>query len=636
MRKRFVSLFLVGLMTASLFTGCSAAMTDEVPSNTSASSNVSEASEPANVPEIEESSDASTDEVSSNVQEIEEVTEVVVLHTNDVHAHIDNFNNEDSEDAENEVSKLSYASVSAYKKELEAQGKNVILLDVGDAVQGTVYGSLDEGESIINIMNAAGYDIATVGNHEFDYGMFRMFELTGKAKFPYISCNFRSIADDKSVFEPYKVFDFDGFKVAFVGAGTPDSITSSSPKYFMDEKGNFIYDFYGDNDGSSFAAKFQEAVDAASLEADIVIGFGHVGDDMASSPYTSTELIPKISGIAAFIDGHSHTYNEGITIKDAEGKDVLISQTGTAFASFGEMTIAKDGTASSRLITDYEGVDEEVRAMEEKCISNVNTKLGEKIADIGTNLYVMNPENSKERFVRRKETNMGDFVADAVYYYFNSVEEEPVDVAFVNGGGIRTDVPVGDMDYFIAKSIEPFGNYGCVVEVTGQQILDAIEFGVNHIGTFNAETGAPAEFGGFLQVAGIKYNIDSSIESSITVDEKGIWTAGPSGDYKVNNLQIYNKESKAYEDIDLTKSYRVGGMSYTLNNHGDGFAMLDGGNAIADYVCEDYMILAEYAKAFEQIDGVPTIKTELSPLSHMDGYLIDYENPEGSGRITIK
>lgn len=624
MKKTFSAILSI-LMVASIISGCG----DTKPA-VSVSETMIVSQDIVESPEVELSSEEGDVEDAITVLPS---GDIVILYTNDTHTYI---NNESKDDDGNITKLLSFANVRALKNEYTSKGDAVLLVDAGDAVQGTAFGGMDEGESIIKLMNETGYDVATLGNHEFDYGMFRMFSLTDKAEFPYISCNFYSVADNKPVFEPYKIFEAQGVKVAFVGVSTPDSITSSTPTYFMDETGdNFIYNFYSGADGSEMYKAFQDAVNEASKEADYVIGLGHLGTDLSSKPYRSTDLIEHITGIDAFIDGHSHSSIPSEIVKDASGKDVLLTQTGCYFQAIGKLTIAGDGSLSSELITDYDKRNSNVDEIADAWINEVNETLGEKIALLDTPLYIMDSNNSDIRLIRRSETNLGDFVPDATYYYFNEVAKEPIDIAFNNGGGIRANLEVGDLSYLSAKTVAPFGNVMCVIEATGQEILDALELGSAMVGKFNEETGAPAEFGGFIQVAGMQYDIDTTIDSTITVSDEGTWQAGPTGNYRVCNVKVYNKETGEYEPLDLAKTYRVGGINYTLRNQGDGMSMFKDCKCVVDYVTLDYLSLSEYMKAFKSVDGIPTINTANSPLTAYKGYLLDYENPLGSGRIKI-
>ncbi len=551
--------------------------------------------------------------------------EVTILYTNDVHTYIANtVKDKDG----NKVPGLSYGSIVALRDDLKAQGKQVALVDAGDHVQGTAYGAMDNGASIIKFMNAAKYDIATLGNHEFDYGAQRVFEIIKEAKYPYVACNFVKTADNKPVTDAFKVLKFGKTKVAFVGIMTPETYTKSTPAYFMDEaRTKFIYKISAGDNGQELYDTVQKAIDAASKKADYVVAIGHLGDDPSSSPWTSVELISHTHGLDAFIDGHSHSTVPHKIVKDANGKDVVLSQTGCYFGAIGKMTLS-DKEISSELVTSYERSDEAVSALVKEWAATVDKKLNEEIAISDVALYINDPSNPKNRLIRKQETNLGDLVADAAYYYFNEVEQLKCDMAIGNGGGIRVDVPAGSYSYNSAKKVQPFGNVMCLVELTGQDVLDALEFGARKVGS--------GENGGFLHVAGIKYTIDTSVPDTIKTTTEGLWATAPSA-YRVKDIQVYNKEKAAYEPLDLKKTYTMGGLNYTLRNMGDGFAMLANTKLVKDYVGEDYLMTSAYVKSFAKgADGKPHISTANSPLSAYKNYLLDYENPNGAGRITIK
>ena len=558
--------------------------------------------------------------------------DIVVIYTNDIHTYIKNRDINDEKKAKN----LSYSALSALKEEVAAQGKEVILVDAGDHIQGTAYGDMDKGATIIQMMNETGYDIATIGNHEFDYGIARIFELVNKAEFTYLSCNFYKTDDGKLVLPAYEIVEKGGLKIAFIGISTPESITKSTPTFFMDKDGNLLYNFYSGEDGSDLYSAVQKAIDEAKPQADYVIALGHLGVDLSSVPYTSREVIQHTHGLDAFIDGHSHTLIEHEYVPDSKGNEVLLTQTGAYFKGIGVMTIAKDGTISTEVLHEYDRQNEFVTETELGWIKTIDEKLGEKIAVLDTKMFVMDPKNPTQRIVRCQETNLGDLTADSFYYYFNEKLKLDCDIAFSNGGGIRNGINPGDVSYFSAKTVFPFGNQLCVVEATGQQILDALEKGAMFAGIYDESKHVPAESGGFLHVAGMKYEIDSTVDSTVRIDGNGIWLGAPTGKYKVGNVQVYNRETAEYEPLDPEKNYRLAGANYILKNLGDGMAMFKGIVPVLDFVGEDYIILSDYFKSFKKgKDKFPHNSTENSPLKSYKNYLLDYENPFGSGRIEI-
>ena len=547
-------------------------------------------------------------------------SDVTILYTNDVHTYIDK-----------QSPKLTYAAIADLKQSYQNAGKDVLLVDAGDHVQGTAYGSMDEGASIIKLMNAAGYDVATPGNHEFDYGMDRAKAIMKEADFPYLSCNWVDLRTTLRVLPSVKVFVRGGRRIAFVGVTTPETFTKSTPAYFMDKaQRKYIYDIQGGEDGKKLYDAVQKAIDKAKLLADVVIGLGHLGVDPSSSPWTSEEVIAHTSGFDAFIDGHSHTVMENKQVQDASGKAVTLTQTGSYFANVGEMTIAADGTITTKLIPTHEGMDAGIAAMQTGWVNTVDDMLGEKIAVGDSDFYVSDPATGKRR-IRSAETNLGDFVADGIYTYFNEVEKLHCDVAIMNGGGIRADVPAGDWTFKTCKQVSPFGNVACLMSVTGKQIQDALEFAARFAGEDGKENG------GFLQVAGATYEIHTDIPNTVQTDEKNVWIGSATGTPRVQNVKIYDKASGSYLPLDPGATYTLAGMNYTLRNLGDGFAMFDGAELIKDYVSEDYLVMSTYAMIFDCADaaGLPHLSSANSPLAAYPGYLLNYEQPYGAGRITI-
>ena len=560
--------------------------------------------------------------------------DIVIMYTNDVHTYID--------------SPLSYDVVAGIKNELEKQYANVLLVDAGDHIQGTAYGSMDKGKTIVELMNAAGYDAATLGNHEFDYDMDGTMNVIDWASYDYLSCNFYHEADGvrgENVLDSYKIFDLGGQKVAIVGITTPESFTKSTPAYFQDDAGDYIYGISGGENGAALHADVQKAIDDAKAEgATIVIGLGHLGVDPSSTPWTSQETITAVSGLTAFIDGHSHTTMVSKIVKDKDGKDVVLTQTGEYLGAVGMMVIdsqtgeistdlimaqeTEEDSGEYTLVSDlYTGaawpVDEDVKAIKDAWMAQVEEELGAVIGS--TTVDLDNYDAEGNRLVRSQETNTGDFAADALYYLFDNMGLD-VDVAIMNGGGVRNQkIAAGDLTYQICKNIHTFGNVACLQTITGQQLLDALEWG-------SRMTGSGEECGGFLQVSGITYQIDTSIENTTQADGKGVWIGGPTGQYRVHDVMVYNKETDQYEPLDLEAEYNLAGYNYTLRDLGDGFAMFDGAVNVLDYVMEDYMVLANYVQAFEN----GQVGASNSPLlDKYENMLLDYSTVNGSGRIVM-
>lgn len=559
---------------------------------------------------------------------------ITIVYTNDVHSYIDNVVKDDDGNVIGDG--LRFSKIAAMVNDMRDAGENVLLVDAGDEIQGDIYGAMDEGQTIIDIMKATGYQLATPGNHDFDYGVIQFLKLAETAGFPYVTCNFHSTKTKEIIFTDSYIFDIAGKKVAFVGVTTPEVITSSTPTYFQDETGEFIYTVDGLDDANDLYTSLQNAIDKVRDDVDYVIGIGHVGVgmDMAKKGLDSRTVIANVAGLDAFIDGHSHTTMESEAVKDKDGKDVILTQTGCYLNAVGVMTISEDGNVSTKLVNDYDREDEKVASLEKEWIDSINSQMSEKIGVLENTLYISNPDNKAERWIRAKELNAGDFVADSVYWFFNEKLDMDCDIVLQNGGGIRSDIEKGDLTYATVKQVEPFGNMICLISATGQQIVDALEKGAIVSGEWDDEWNIPAENGGFMQVAGMTYTIDTTVPSSVEDDGNGMFI-GVNGDYRVRDVQVYNKESGQYEPIELDKNYNLGGLNYILRNNGNGLSMFEKDELLVDYVGQDYVILAEYVKSFGTNPEDTIVNTQNSPLMKYDGYMLDYDNPLGAGRINI-
>ena len=501
--------------------------------------------------------------------------DIVILHLNDAHCH--NY--------------ADYAKLVTLAKDAD------LLVDNGDAIQGDVIGTLSKGEYITEIMNYVGIDVAGLGNHEFDYGMDQVKKIVNEvAEFPYVCCNLIDLKTGKPLFDAYKILEAKGKKIAFVGVDTPETFVKSTPTYFQDAEGNYIYSFCEGKEGATLYAAVQKAVDDAKAEgADYVIVVGHLGVEAESAPYRSTDVIANVSGIDAFIDGHSHTeFSE--TVKDKDGKDVYLQQTGCYLANIGKLTIAADGTISGENVP-VEGIEADAETAE--FIAGITEKFQamteEVVAKTEVNLTTKDADGS--RAVRSKETNLGDLCADA---YLNVMD---ADVAFVNGGGIRADLPVGDITYGQIVAVHPFGNMACLVEVTGQQILDALELGYSQL---------PGELGGFLQVAGLTCTVDATIPSPVVRNDKNEFVA-VEGERRVSDVKVGG------EPLDPEKIYKLASHNYMLKNGGDGYTMFGKNNKsiLRDEVLIDNQVLINYI--VDKLNGV-----------------VGEAYAEPQGRITIK
>ena len=513
--------------------------------------------------------------------------DLVVLFTSDVHCGIDQG--------------WGYAGLYAVKQYLSADNY-VLLVDDGDSIQGEPVGTMTTGEALIDIMNAVGYDIAIPGNHEFDYGMDRFLELTKKANFPYISCNFNK--EGELVFAPYVMTEFDGVKIAFVGVTTPMTLRSSTPKYFMDENGKFIYGFLQDENGEAVYAAVQKSVDEARANgAAYVVVLAHMGNEAECSPWMYSEVIANTTGIDAWLDGHSHD-TEQVIMKNKDGEDVVRSGCGTKLANIGKLTISKDGKVSAELMTwnfstpapALLGLNNPASEAVSSAMDLLNDKLNQVVASTYVDLIIADPETGA-RVIRNAETNLGDLCADA---YLNQAGD--ADIAFVNGGGIRVAIKKGDITLNDILKVHPFGNSLTVIEVTGQQVLDALEWSVHSL---------PGEFGGFDHVAGLTFEVDATIPTPCVEDDSKMFDhVDESMERRVRNVLV------AGEPIDPAKTYKLASHDYQLLNNGDGYTMYAGATVLQESVKLDNQVLIDYIT--QALGGTVG-----------DGY----EQPYGQGRI---
>lgn len=591
MKKKIIAIVL-SVMVAAGMAGCANTAATE----TGAESGTEEQETNAEPKEVtEEAKEQAAEEENKEAPVVEKNGETYILCTSDVHCGVDQG--------------FGYAGLSQVRDSLKAQGYEVILIDDGDAIQGEPIGAFTKGESIIKLMNAVGYDVAIPGNHEFDYGVDRFMELTEMADFPYISCNFNH--NGETVFEPYLIKEVNGQKIGFVGITTPETITSSTPTYFMDESGEYVYDFMGDESGEKLYEAVQKAVDdARSSGADYIYVMAHLGNEAKCEPWTYADVISHTNGIDVFFDGHSHD-TDIIKMKNKDGEEVVRVAVGTKMSDIGYSLINANGEIDDTGSWKWQNkisapellaINNEVGDSVDAEKANYSQILDEVVATSEVELTIYDPVEKKDngdpiRMVRRAETNLGDLVADAYR------DQMGTDVAIANGGSIRVNIDKGDVTYGNILKVHPYGNMMSVVEVTGQDILDALEWGATEV---------PEENGGFLQVSGMTYEIDSSMDSTCTRDENSMFT-GVSGARRVKNVMIGD------EPIDPERTYTLTTSNYVLFEHGDGFTMFDDAKVIEDSTRLDNQVLIDYIK--ETLGGTIGEK---------------YADPYGDGRIVVK
>ena len=508
--------------------------------------------------------------------------DIIILHTNDIHCGI--------------LDNIGFPRLSQYKKDLQKAGHKVLLVDAGDCVQGAPIGKLSKGEAVVRVMNAVKYDFLIPGNHEFDYGMDQFFKLAKLQKSKYHSCNFIDLRTNTLPLFPSKIIKIGGKKLGFIGVTTPQTLNTSTPKFFQDEKGNYIYGFFEDETGEKLYAQVQRTIDQVRKDgAEHVFIVGHLGMDGSIPRWASPAIARNTRGLDAIIDGHSHEQYAARYEKDLDGKEILITQTGTKLQTIGKLVLKDDGSLVSTLETDLKNSDKKIEKLIEKENKKYEPLLKQPVGETAFDIRSDNPVDNVRR-VRNGETNMGDLVADA----FKNVLD--TDVAIVNGGSLRNNIKAGVITYASLLEAFPFGNMCAAVECSGQVLLDALEFGASNY---------PEERGNFMQVSGITYTIDSRIPSSIQLDAKGNFVK-VDGEYRVKNVMVNGKP------LDLKANYTVGGSNYVLKNGGDGNVMFKGCKLLQDGQISDVDAIMEYIQ------------------NHLNANIpAEYEAWDGQKRITI-
>ena len=504
--------------------------------------------------------------------------DIYIFYTSDVHCGID----------EN----LTMSSLKALINDTKAEHPYVSLVDLGDYVHGGEFGALSKGEIIIKVMNKMGYDFVTFGNHEFDYGMEQLSKLISMMKFQPILANARYTGKNENVFKDvpeYAIKDYDGTKVAFIGVDTPTCITSATPAFFK-EDGEFVYDFYSGDDGLELAEKVQSVVDEVRKKgADYVVAMTHLGASDSNVPYDSISFIHNTNGIDVVLDGHAHLLIVEDKYPNKDGEDVILSSVGTKLQAVGELIIGKDGSLTTMHVDSYDKKDGGIDQVIEEAQSELDVILDQEIFTIDHTIWMADEEGV--RMSRNRETPAGNFVADA----YGKIMDAQIGLA--NGGGVRAAIPEGTVTYQNLLDVNPFMNELVCIEATGQQIFDALEYNSGEVQRIYKLDGAPVgETGGFLSVSGLKYTIDTSIDSAVTVDKNGLFAGYSSDARRVKD--VYVLIDGEYEPLDLEKTYTVASNDYVILNNGNGLTAFDGCQIVSRGVT-DINALIEYAQSID-------------------------------------
>lgn len=505
--------------------------------------------------------------------------QIVILHTNDVHGAID-----------------GYAKVAALKAEYEAKGAEVLLMDAGDYIQGTTSVSVSKGATAVELMNLAGYDLATLGNHEFDYGMDNLQTILEKAEFGVVAANIQ--LNGKAAFDANKVFELaDGTKVGVFGLATPETATKANPAMI---KG--VTFLAGDE---LYACAEQQVKALTEAGCDYIICLGHLGIDSESEPNRSIDVLGKVTGIDVFIDGHSHSDYEAVkAATNGTGKvgDTLITSTGTAAANVGVVTISKDGiTVSSVDLSKYEGSVKAVADRAAAIKAEIEAEYGAVFAKTEVDL-----NGERDPGNRTEETNLGDLIADAILWQASKDGSLPVAkenvVAITNGGGIRASIAKGDITKNDVNTVLPFGNTVTYVTVTGEVLLEALE-----ASTYCT----PEAVGAFPQVAGIEFTVDTSKAYDQGEQYSDSTYYGPKS---INRVTITSINGK---DFDPKATYVVVTNDFMAAGGDTYYAFTTSANIVDTGIPMDEALMSYIT---EELDGVITAEK--------------YGEPQG--RITVK
>ena len=514
----------------------------------------------------------------NNERKLDELSnDIVIIHLNDVHC---GFNDT-----------IGYDGFVLYRKELEKKYKNILAVDVGDHIQGGVLGAITEGEAVLEVLNKVQFNVTTLGNHEFDYGIEQLNKLNENMSPKYISLNTCFRKNRTQLFEPSRIVEVGGKKIGFIGIVTPLTFSKTYISTLRESDGTPIYNFLSDKEEMYKA--IQDEIDKLKNEGgvDYVILLTHVG--MNEEEYTSNEILSHLNGVNAVFDGHTHKiYNT--TTKDKDNKDIHITQTGTKLANIGQLIIKEDGTILSENIAEVPEPDDKSGAMQvtrskstrwvdsdmNQFINHIYEEHEEELnSPIGHSDYdfIIRPEESSDShtiYCRYMECTLGNLIADSFREVVNS------DISFLNGGSIRSNLLKGDISRKNVIDIMPFFNSLYVKEITGQTFLDALEFGVSKL---------PNSFGGFPQVSGCSYYVNTSFNSTVETDSDGMFIK-VGGQRRVTNVKINGKP------LNLNEKYNISASDYILNG-GDGFTMFAQFPTVNESVFADSDALGYYIRS---------------------------------------
>lgn len=456
--------------------------------------------------------------------------DIVVLFDNDAHCAVD-----------------GYATMAAMRDSTLQVTPNVAVVSAGDFVQGDVVGSISRGQYIVNVMNSIPYDYITVGNHEFDYGIPQLMKLREQLTAEMLCCNFTDLRTHEQLFAPYAIHRYGRTKVAFVGVATPTTFNSSMPTFFRDEDGNVVYTFHQEE---TFSLVQQAVLNARKQGAKYVVVLSHLGDDTEIT--CSRDLIRSTYGIDAVLDGHQHhVLNERLA--NAQGDSVILASTGTKFHNIGNLTISADGKLNCSLgNVSVTSANPPLNSSTQSVIDSVNVLLQNEVNRVVAfgQVPLRDCDAQGRRLVRRAETPLADFLADAMRAVSGA------EIGCIHGGSLRSSLPAGDITIGNVIAVLPFNNCLSMAQITGAQLLDALEVSVM---TY------PAENGDFHIFSGLRYTIDPKIPTSVELDEYNMFVRVAST-RRVVKAEV--ERDGQWQPIDPTATYTLAGLNYTLVNSG--------------------------------------------------------------------
>lgn len=506
--------------------------------------------------------------------EEETVGDIIILYTNDVHCGINNG--------------LGYSGVAAIKKEMMKKTPYVTLVDVGDHLQGDTIGAFSKGSYIVQIMNKVGYDIAVLGNHEFDYGLRSINSCMMAAQYQYVDCNVEYTGSGNNPFfgmKPYEIVEYGSRKVAFIGIGTPETMTTTNPVN-LQENDEIVVDF-SSNTPIEFYDRIQQSIDdCRAAGADYVVLLAHIGVEPVKEEFGSDALIANIEGADVILDAHSHSFLCEEYLTDKNGNEVIRSSTGTKLQSVGQLLISADGNISTSLITAFPEKDDEVQAFIDKIMVEYQA---ETEIPVGTSEFDLRiSDDADVRMVRTRETNLGDLCADAYRTILGA------QIGWTNGGGVRDNIDAGEITYGDILRVSPFGTELSLINAKGQHILDALEMASMKTEKEYKTTDGKAigETGSFAQVSGLKYTINTKIESTVVLNNDGSFSE-VAGERRVKDVYIENPDG-SFEEIDPDKYYTMAISQFISKYGGDGMNMFQDDDIILDACDQDYNVVMKY------------------------------------------